>query len=445
MKNKNQLLWYEKHRPTLLSEIKSSDVLKKSLEYMTSYTTPRPTRQILLFSGPPGTGKTTFAKLIATACNVEYRMVNCSLDRNFASIKSTISPLVKETIALEGYSKSVIILDELDGYSKRKERSADKSEESNKLIEFLISVLKLSTPDTNPIIATCNDSYKFPPNFVSDYCIELKFKRVYDSTIRNILINIALKEGYNFTNEEIDSIIIKGDIRASISALQIYAMSGYKLPQISRDRTYFNITSSCLSKKTTIPKLKHIKMENLLAWIEENGHIKISGLDRYYFYKIINDVDKLILQYNEKEARKLLGLISFCKPSIYHETEEYIPLQKSSILTKKSLTYHINNTINSLSLKMCKDFNKSFKEFYEFIFPIIQIFSINDINYARYITTKYSLISSEIALLLDTTVSDPRINKCLVPETHLLKSIKLPEFSTQQKLPSTSSEEDMFL
>ncbi len=444
MKNKNQLLWYEKHRPTLLSEIKSSDVLKKSLEYMTSYTTPRPTRQILLFSGPPGTGKTTFAKLIATACNVECCMVNCSLDRNFTSIKSLISPLVKETSTLEGYSKSVIILDELDGYSKRRERSAGKSEDTNKLIEFLISVLKLSTPDTNPIIATCNDSYKFPPNFVSDYCIELKFKRVYDSTIRNILINIALKEGYNFTNEEIDSIIIKGDIRASISALQIYAMSGYKLPQITRDRTYFNIASSCLSKRTTIPKLKHIKMENLLAWIEENGHIKISGLDRYYFYKIINDVDKLIFQYNEEEARKLLGLISFCKPSVYRETEEYIPLQKSSILTKKSLTYHINNTITSLSLKMCKDYYKSSEEFYEFIFPIMQTFAINDINYARSLTIKYNLSNGEIALLLDTTLSDPRITKCLVPEVYLTKTLKPLDIPTQQSSLPTS-DEDMFL
>lgn len=400
---------------------------------MTTYITPRPERKILLFSGPPGTGKTSIAKLLATACKVDYFIINCSLDRNFVSIKSDMSPLIKENSMFGEHSKGVIILDELDGYSKRKE----KGEDTNRLIDFLIAVLKLSGPDTNPIIATCNDSYKFPQNFVSDHCIEIKFKRPYDSSIRNILINIALKEGYNFSNEEIDSIIIKGDIRASISALQIYAMSGYKLPQIQRDRTYFNITSSCLSKRTNIPKLKHIKMENLLAWIEENGGIRLSGLDKYYFYKIINDVNKLIKQYNEKEARKLLGLISYS--SSYQGEPGYISLQKSSILTKKSLTYNINNVISSLSLKMCNDYYKSSTEFYEFIFPIIQTLSINDINYARSITIKYSLTNSEIAHLLDTTLSDPRITKCLVPEAYITKTLTL----TPQK-PSISPEEDMF-
>lgn len=439
MPNKTQLLWYEKHRPTLLSEIKTSDVIKKSLEYMTTYTTPRPERKILLFSGPPGTGKTTIAKLLATACKVDYSIVNCSLDRNFTSIKSSISPLVKETSTLDEHSKAVIILDELDGYSKRKEKG--EREDTNKLIEFLISVLKLTGSDTNPIIATCNDSFKFPPNFISDHCIEVKFKRPYDSNIRNILINIVLKEGFNFTNEEIDSIIIKGDIRASISALQIYAMSGYKLPQIERERNYFNITTSCLSKRTNIPKLKHIKLENLLAWIEENGHIRISGLDRYYLYKIINDVNKLLLQYDEKEARKLLGLISYS--TTYQGEPGYIQLQKSSILTKKSLTYHINNTITSLSLKMCKDFYKSSREFYEFIFPIIQTFSINNINYARSLTIKYNLSKDEIAILLDTTLSDPRITKCLVPEKYLTKGIKLQDIVPQEEKLTT--EEDIFL
>ncbi len=371
---------------------------------------------------------------------MDYVIINCSADRSFKTIRDAISPYIIQT----GEDKALIILDELDGIYKNKKSQNDTN--SNNLISFLSNILKLKSPETNPIIATCNDSYMIPHDFVSDNCTVLKFNRPYKTTIRNILHEIAIKEGYNFTNTEIDSIIIEGDIRASISSLQIYAMSGYKIPQIQRDENYFSVTKSCLLRKTNIPTTKHIKMDNLLSYIEENGFNRVAGLDRYYFYEIINDINRLLFKYNLKEARKLLGLASYSisYPQIYDNSTN-IKINKPPLLNKLYLTSDNIKTTKSLSLKICKDFSLSSADFQKYIFPIIQIFSINDINYARSLTVRYNLLPSEIALLLDTTVSDPRINKCLVPEAHLTKNLKLSDIPTQQMTLPISDEEDMFL
>lgn len=406
----NNDLWINKHSPLTLGDIKgNSDNIKKAITWINTYSTPRPEHKILLLSGPPGTGKTTIAKTIATACNIEYELINCSSDRTKDTIKEKLVSSVKSKGILGG--KLLIILDEIDGQKKTSE-----------IFSFIPKILKINI---NPIIATCNNTYKLPTSFISDNCNELKFRRQYDSTVRNILMDISLKEGFKFTTDEIDNILIKGDIRASISALQIYAMSGYKIPQIERDKNIFTETRSCLLHKTEL--LPKTNLKDLIMWIEENGTINVNGLDRYYFYNILIESILHLSNYRKKEAMEYLSHISFSRTFPQDmEEEQYIKLQKPSILTRMMLTKNLNKNITSLSLKICPDYAASSKDFFEFIFPILQQASVLDINFARFITNKYNLEKEEISLLLDTNIGDPRINKCLVPDKTFSSPI-LPE------------------
>ncbi len=364
------------------------DNVKRAIEFINTYASPQPKRKYLLLSGPPGSGKTLLANSMANACNIELVKVNCSI--GVQEIKELIMPYVVS-------GKVLILLDEFDGLNSKKPE----------IYSFLSHVINVTV---NPIILTCNNITKIPRNFVEKQCIVLKFMRPSDSTIRNELIEIATKEGMKLSTEELEKLIIKGDFRASINALQIYHMSGFIIPQIQRDKNIFTEITSALSKKTAIDKkaVPNANLEYMLTWIEENGYSLLEGIDRHHFYQMLNHISKLITKHRYDEARYLLGMISYCmKPG------QDIKLQKPSFQK------HINSTLNSLALKICKDYSMSSIEFLDFVFPIMQKYAIADINYARHIATKYSLNKEEVALLLDTQVSDSRIIKVLKPDAAL--------------------------
>lgn len=420
----NHELWTDKHRPTTLTQLKGhTDALKKSMAWINTYSTTHPERKIPLLSGPPGTGKTLMAKTLALSSNIDFVEINCSASREFQELKELINPFVAFT-GIDN-AKVLIILDELDGQKK-----------DSAFWEFLSRCMRINV---NPIIATCNEAYRLPKDFVEKQCILLKFRRQTDSAIRNILFDISIKEGFKLTTNELDTIIVKGDVRASINALQIYCMSGFIIPQTERDRNKWIDTKDILVKKTTIRTIPNMKkyVEELLAYVEENGSFKVTGIDRYNFYEIINQVSYLINTFRIDDAKKLLGMISYSmtypQPELDEETR-YEKTQSPSYITKMYFTKHLRATIESLSLKMCKDYFTSSKDFYEHIFPILQYKSAMDLSFARRLAIQYSLEPSEIAILLDTTVSDPRINKILIPDKALTKPLTAPEREIQSNL-----------
>jgi len=425
--NNKQTMWIDKHRPKAMNELKGhGDVIKKAIAIINTYSSSKPIRKLIVLTGPPGTGKTLLAETLAKSSNIEFVKINCSASRSFAELKELIDPYITSVNSNEIYgSKMVLMLDELDGQLK-----------ANKFFDYLSKILMVNT---NPIIATCNDAYRLPSSFLEHQCEVMKFQRQYDSTIRNILIDIAIKEGHKISTDDIDKLIIKGDIRASISSLQIYCMSGYVIPQIERDQNIFSQTQSVLTQKTVLvplsPKDKY--EDSILSFIEENGSIRATGLDRYHFYNIINHVSSLIHQYRNDEARKLIGMISYSSTYPQPTPDTYTPYVKTitpSIITKLSLTKYIRKTIKSLSHKISPDYLTSSRDFFEFIFPILQNQCITDINFARHISLKYNLEPPEIALLLDTTASDPRINKIIIPDKALTKSLIIPDKNTQTEL-----------
>lgn len=417
MANNSKDLWVNVHSPKTLYDLKSVDAQRKeALTFVNSFATPIPIRKVLLMSGPPGCGKTTLSELIAEACKIQSIKINCSSNRSLSSITGIMGQYLFSTN--ENNSKFLIIMDELDG-----------QEYKSKVYEYLEKALQYSI---NPIIATCNDSRAIPMNFMKERCQEIKFRRPYDSAIRNHLYEIATKEGFKFTTEQLDKLIIKGDFRASIFALQIFCMSGYVLPQIQRDRNIFSETQGCLNRSTEIsPK---IKVEDLINWIEENGHELYAGIDRYHFYNLLAIAETKLFSYQTKEAAKIIGNISYAKS--FPETEEnrYIEMKRSAYITHFSMTKNIRAQIKTLSLKMAPYYSCSSEDFYDYIFPIIQRQAIGDNNYAKRIFLKYELTKEELALILDCTMKDPRINKISKIENSLLKmSMPTPDQTINTK------------
>ena len=398
-------LWVNKHYPKSLYDMKGlGDHIKKALGHVNSYATPVPTRKILLLYGPPGCGKTTMATLIANACNIGSIKINCSSNRSLDSITGAMSQYLFSTPQDE--SKILIILDESDG-----------QDYDSKVYEYLEKALQYAV---NPIIATCNNTRAIPMDFLKERCIDIKFKRPGDATIRNQLYEIATKENCKLTVDQYDKLIIKGDMRASIFTLQIYCMSGYTPPanMLIRDRNIFTETQSCLNKPTEISH--KVKPEDLIHWIEENGFDLFAGIDKYHFYNTLSEVSNMLGSYKTKQANLLLGNISLAKS--YPESDRYIDIKKSAYMSHFSMTKHIRSQINSLSRKLAPYYSCSSQDFFDYIFPIIQRQASSNNNYAKEIYLKYQLTKEELALILDCTLKDPRINKISKIDQAILKA-----------------------
>ena len=86
----NDFLWTEKYRPTNPSDYIGNVVLKHSVDkYIKKNQIPN-----LLFSGDPGTGKTTVAKLLVANLNCSYIYINASDENGIDTVREKIKNFI---------------------------------------------------------------------------------------------------------------------------------------------------------------------------------------------------------------------------------------------------------------------------------------------------------------------------------------------------------------
>lgn len=105
--NSTHHLWTEKYRPDTLEGYIGNDHLKtKIARFISSGDVPH-----LLLSGPPGTGKTTAAKMIAKNVDSDILYINASDENNVETVRNKI----KNFASSMGFKDlKIVILDEAD-------------------------------------------------------------------------------------------------------------------------------------------------------------------------------------------------------------------------------------------------------------------------------------------------------------------------------------------
>ncbi|HKT22750.1 MAG TPA: AAA family ATPase, partial [Nitrososphaerales archaeon] len=109
-------MWVEKYRPTDLDDVAGQDTVKQRLKLLLQKKEQLPH---LLFAGPPGSGKTTTAVLVAKAILGEqwrdYTLsLNASDERGIDVVRERIKTFARYADRREGVPFRLVILDESD-------------------------------------------------------------------------------------------------------------------------------------------------------------------------------------------------------------------------------------------------------------------------------------------------------------------------------------------
>ena len=288
--------WTEKYRPKKYEEIKGQDeALLKIKSFISNFLiqklskkTHRLSKRALVLHGPPGTGKTTLAQVIAKETNSEIFELNASDLRNKTSLQEILKPAIEQQSLIK--KGKIILVDEVDGISGYYDRGG---------VQELIYLIGLTS---YPVIITANDiwSKKLSPLRKKSEIIQLK--EITYKTIKEIMIQILRKENSFIENDVLTNIAIKakGDLRAAINDLQslskIENPSLLNLDERNKESDIFNALKSIFKTKTTNEILNvfnsvNMTTDEIILWVEENIPTEYAGEELFKAYEALSKVD----------------------------------------------------------------------------------------------------------------------------------------------------------
>lgn len=205
-----QNLFIEKFRPKKLEDIVLSS------EHRDFFSSLKQKEEIpnLLFSSPPGTGKTTLSKIIIKdILDCQYLYINASDENGIDTIRSKIIGFAS-TKSLDGKLK-VVLCDEADSISLEAQKA-------------LRNVIEEYSENTR-FIFTCNYLFKIIPALQSR-CQIFNLAPPLEGVINRVIF-ILKTEGINVPNEEKQKLIelIKNgypDLRRIINDIQKFSYNG---------------------------------------------------------------------------------------------------------------------------------------------------------------------------------------------------------------------------
>ncbi|MCF2137269.1 MAG: replication factor C small subunit [Candidatus Thorarchaeota archaeon] len=209
-------LWTEKYRPQTLGEIVGQDNVINSLKHFVE----RGRVPHCLFSGPPGTSKTTAAMAMARDLFKEsfddnFMELNASDERGIDVVRNQVKQFAR-SIPAGGAPFKILVLDEADHLT------ADAQHALRRTMEAYASSCRM--------ILICNYSSRIIPP-IQSRCAIFRFSRLEEKAISERIEYIAKREKVEIEPSGIQAILYlaEGDMRAAINLLQAAASSTKKV------------------------------------------------------------------------------------------------------------------------------------------------------------------------------------------------------------------------
>lgn len=205
-------LFTEKYRPKKLDQlILPERVMNKFKDGI---------QQNVLFTGSPGTGKTSTAKAIVNQFDLPYLYINASTDTSVDVIRTRITDFCSTMSILDDRGKfKVVILDEVDGVS-------------DQFFKALRATMEQFASNSR-FIATCNYVNKIPDPILSRFeVINFDFDKAEEAELTKKYIRrvheVCKEEGLTIEKDALVEFVRRNfpDLRTTLNKLQGYKSQG---------------------------------------------------------------------------------------------------------------------------------------------------------------------------------------------------------------------------
>ncbi|MEK6842754.1 MAG: replication factor C large subunit [Nanoarchaeota archaeon] len=277
------MTWTEKYRPKKFSEIKGQN---EAVTKMKIFFENFPRSKAVILHGPPGTGKTSLAHVVAKETNSEIFELNASDLRNQNKLREILKPAMEQKSLFK--EKKLILVDEVDGIS---------ASDWGGLPELISLVIQ--TP--YPIIITANDIWKKELSILRKKAEMIQLKEISYKTINEILSEILKKEGLILDEKLLTKISInaKGDLRAALNDLQAEAGIKSEIIEIAernKEVDIFNALRMIFKGKPQEETMRifdsvNMPIDEIILWIEENIPAEYKGEELARAFELLSRTD----------------------------------------------------------------------------------------------------------------------------------------------------------